>query len=155
MTYTIVFCDNNLIKAIYVKTGIKLAGKSHRNIDIMKKKILILDDDKDILDILAYMLSEEGYEIHTQMHGENIMPTLKSLSPDLILIDLMLAGLDGRSISRAIKQNPETRHIPVIMITARPDLRPQPHEEDAPDDFISKPFDINNVIKKVAKYLKS
>jgi len=119
----------------------------------MKKKILILDDDKDILDILAYMLSEEGYDIQTSMHGEDIMATIKGFAPDLILIDLMLAGLDGRSICRAIKQNPNTNHIPVIMITARPDLRPHPHDDNAPDDLIAKPFDINNVIKKVAKYI--
>lgn len=119
----------------------------------MKKKILILDDDEDILDVLSFLLAQDGYEIKASGHGENIWDAIKSFSPDLILMDLMLADLDGRSICRAIKENNETKDIKVIMISARSDLRPTPGQPGAPDDFINKPFDIDNVLKKIERQL--
>lgn len=119
----------------------------------MKRKILILDDDEDILDVLSFLLAQDGYEIRASRNGENIWDAIKHLSPDLILMDLMLADLDGRSICRAIKENPATQHIKVIMISARTDLRPTPGKPGAPDDFIAKPFDIDKVLKKIEKQL--
>ena len=120
----------------------------------MSKKILILDDDADILDILSYLIKEEGYEIHALAHGENIWESLRTFSPDLVLMDLMLADLDGRSICRGIKENPATSHIPVIMISARPDLMQSFTGTGAPDEFVAKPFDIDNLLSKVKKHLQ-
>lgn len=121
----------------------------------MKKKILILDDDTDILDILSFLLTDDGYEIQASHHGDNIWLVIDDFSPDLILMDLMLADLDGRSICRAIKENPKTANIPVIMISARSDLRPALGQPGAPDEFIAKPFDIDNVLKKIEKHLNN
>jgi DNA-binding response OmpR family regulator len=120
---------------------------------VMKKKILILEDDADILDILSYLLSEEGYETHTLANGENIWEVIKEFAPDLVLTDLMLGDIDGRSICRGIKENPLTSDIPVILISARGDLSRSVGEPGGPDDFISKPFDINYLIKKIGKYV--
>jgi len=115
----------------------------------MKKRILILDDDADILDILAYLLTDDGYEIESSMYGDNIWDSIRAFKPDLILMDLMLADLDGRSICRAIKENTETKDIAVIMISARSDLRPVMGQPGSPDEFIAKPFDIDNVLNKI------
>lgn len=119
----------------------------------MKNKILILDDDEDILDILSYLLKEDGYDIRGSSHGDNIWYAIKEFKPDLILMDLMLADLDGRSICSAIKENPATQDTKVIMISARSDLRPKLGEPGSPDDFIAKPFDIDNVLKRIKKQL--
>jgi DNA-binding response OmpR family regulator len=119
----------------------------------MKNKILILDDDEDILDILSFLLKEDGYEIRSSRNGENVWDAIKEFKPDLVLMDLMLADLDGRSICRAIKENPKTKDTKVIMISARSDLRPSLAEPGSPDDFIAKPFDIDNVLKKIRKQL--
>jgi DNA-binding response OmpR family regulator len=119
----------------------------------MKKKILILDDDEDIFDILEFLLKEDGYEIRANQNGEDIWEVIKDFNPDLILMDLMLAGMDGRSICSAIKENQETKDTVVIMISARSDLRPALGQTGSPDDFIAKPFDIDNVLKKINKYL--
>jgi DNA-binding response OmpR family regulator len=121
----------------------------------MNKKILVLDDDADILDLLSFLLLQEGYEIRPSRDGENIWDTIKEFAPDLVLMDLMLANLDGRSICRAIKENPATQHIPVIMISARSDLRPPAGQPGSPDVFIAKPFDIDNVLKKIAQQLNA
>jgi DNA-binding response OmpR family regulator len=119
----------------------------------MSKKILILDDEQDILDMLSYMLTEDGYEVRAVPHGNDVLPTLDDFCPDLVLIDLILGGLDGRSIVRMIKENSCTRNIPVIMMTGRPDLKPPPTETNGPDDFLAKPFDLENLRKKISKYL--
>jgi DNA-binding response OmpR family regulator len=121
----------------------------------MKKKILILDDDEDILDVLEFLLKEDGYEIRASKNGENIWDAIKEFSPDLILMDLMLANLDGRSICKAIKENTETKDTIVIMISARSDLRPALGQEGSPDDFIAKPFDIDTVLKKIKRHLNN
>lgn len=121
----------------------------------MKKRILILDDDADILDILSFLLTDDGYEIQPNIRGDKIWDSIKTFKPDLVLMDLMLADLDGRSICRAIKENPETKHIAVIMISARSDLRPIAGRPGAPDEFIAKPFDIDNVLEKIKKLLNA
>jgi len=119
----------------------------------MKRKILILDDDKDILDILSYLLTEEGYQIKAYNSGDDFGEAIRNFSPDLIVMDLILGNLDGRSICRAIKLSPMTQNIPVIMISARPDLRPSPDQPGSPDDFITKPFDLGKVSEKIRRYV--
>jgi DNA-binding response OmpR family regulator len=119
----------------------------------MSKKILILDDDNDILEILSWLLKDSGYQVKTLSCGETVFDDIKDFRPDLILMDVMLAGLDGRSICRNIKENHLTYFIPVILISGTYDLADVLNQSGAPNDFVSKPFDLYHLLAKIQKQL--
>ena len=83
---------------------------------LMAKRILAVEDERDILECLDIILSSSGYLVETSLTGLNIEQKILDFNPDLILLDIMLGSIDGREICRAIKTNRETRHIPVIMV---------------------------------------
>lgn len=120
----------------------------------MKEKILILDDDKDILEILTIILSESGYEIKTLSCGDSIFEELIQFEPNILLMDIMIADMDGLAICREIKENALTSSIPVIIISASHDLDKSLNLPGAPDDFLAKPFDIDFLLNKIEKYVK-
>jgi DNA-binding response OmpR family regulator len=115
----------------------------------MGKRILAIDDNPAILDVLNEILSFEGYEVVTISDGRKVFDTVEKIHPDLILLDVMLDNLDGREICRALKKNHLFSNIPVIMISATHDLMSFLNQPGAPDDFIAKPFDIYYLISKV------
>ncbi|MEB0302824.1 response regulator [Mucilaginibacter sp. 5C4] len=119
----------------------------------MSKKILIIDDDNDILDILSFALVEGGYEVRTLSCGDTVFEDIKDFQPDLILMDVMLAGMDGRSICKNIKENHLTFFLPVILISGTHDLGESLHLQGAPNDFVAKPFDIDHLLQVVNKQL--
>ncbi len=117
------------------------------------KKILVVDDDPDILDALQFMLEDAGYEVKTTEKGdyaENLRDTNGGL-PDVIILDVLLSGKDGRLICQKLKSQDETRHIPIIMISAHPYARQSVTAVGA-DDFVAKPFDMDELLEKIAKY---
>jgi len=120
----------------------------------MNKRILILDDDQDILDIVSYLLTEGGYEVQTLASGEQIASAIHQFNPDLVLMDVMLADMDGRLICRDLKADASTHHIPVILISGTHDLAASLHQQGAPNDFIPKPFDIELLLQKVKHQLQ-
>jgi DNA-binding response OmpR family regulator len=119
----------------------------------MCKRILAIDDDLSILSVLRDLLEYEGYEVSTLSRGEKVMDELENHHPDLILLDVMLAGMDGRDICRSIKEKIETHNIPVILISATHNLSDSLKLEGAPDDFIAKPFDIRILMQKIEQQL--
>jgi DNA-binding response OmpR family regulator len=121
----------------------------------MKNKVLVLDDDQDILDIISYTLMEKGFNIFTLIDGKDIFLTIESFKPDLILMDVMLGNMDGRLICRDIKKKRETQALPVILISASHDLAESLRQDGAPNDFIAKPFDIYKLTEKVEQLLNS
>ncbi|TWI95525.1 response regulator receiver domain-containing protein [Mucilaginibacter frigoritolerans] len=118
------------------------------------KKILVLDDDKDHLRIVSFILTDFGYEVRTLLHGETIFEEIADFKPDLILMDVMLAGMDGRVICRSIKENPLLNYLPVILISITHDLAESMHLQGAPNDYISKPLDIDRLLSSVKKQLE-
>jgi DNA-binding response OmpR family regulator len=115
----------------------------------MSKKILVLDDDEDILDILSFILKDSGYEIQTLTNGESVFEAIRQFNPDLVLMDVMLAGLDGRVICNRIKSNDSTHDLPVILISGTHDLAKSLRQQGAPNDFVAKPFDIDFLLGKI------
>lgn len=113
------------------------------------KKILILDDDKDTLEILSFILTEFGYEVQTRSCGETVFEDIKACQPDLILMDVMLAGMDGRAICKDIKENQLTAFLPVILISGTHDLAESLYLPGAPNDYIAKPYDIDHLLNRV------
>jgi DNA-binding response OmpR family regulator len=116
------------------------------------KKILVVDDDKDILDSLSTILEMLGYDTQTTTKGDETFLKIDTFKPDLIILDVLLAGKDGRHICKQLKTEEKTKHIPIIMISAHPGANKSANEAGA-DDFVAKPFDITVLLEKVKKYI--
>ncbi len=117
------------------------------------KKILVVDDDPDILDALRLALEDGGYEVTTTEKGEyaeNLRDTNGGL-PDVILLDVLLSGKDGRIICQRLKSRDDTKHIPVLMMSAHPNAQ-QSVKAVGADDFLAKPFDVDELLEKIAEY---
>jgi two-component system phosphate regulon response regulator PhoB len=117
--------------------------------------ILIVEDEKDIAELVAYNLKREGFRTLTASSGEKCLALAASSPPDLILLDLMLPGLDGREVCRRLKAAQATRSIPIVMLTAR--------DEDADvvaglelgaEDYVTKPFSPKVLVARVRAVLR-
>jgi len=120
-----------------------------------KKTILVIDDDIDILRAVTLVLEYSGYKVKTASDGAYASELGKKSVPlpDLILLDVLLSGKDGRVIARELKSRPATAAIPLIMFSAHPSAEKTAHSFGA-DDFLAKPFDIDTLLKLVEKHLK-
>ncbi len=111
------------------------------------KTILIADDDVAIVDSIAAVLELSNYEVLKVYDGTSVMQAIKA-SPDLILLDVMMAGHDGLAVCKQIKRQAATRHIPVIMVSASPNLKISA-EECGADAHLEKPFGMEDLLSKV------
>ncbi len=120
----------------------------------MTKKILVIEDDKDIRDTLVYVLEEQGYEVVSSEEAK-ILKSLDKIKPDLILLDNWLtewkSDANGQQISKQLKSNPATSHIPIVIISAVSNIQ-EIAEAGMADDYLRKPFDLNEIISMVKKY---
>jgi phosphate regulon transcriptional regulator PhoB len=121
----------------------------------MPKKILVVDDEKDIVDLVAYNLEKEGFTTIKAYDGERTLELIKSQKPDLVVLDLMLPGIRGLEVCKFIRRNRETETLPVIMLTAKGDHvdRIIGFEVGA-DDYITKPFNVRELIARVRAVLR-
>ena len=118
-------------------------------------KILIVDDEKDIADLIAYNLEREGFATIKVYDGGSVLKTVKAQKPDLIILDIMLPHMNGLDICRAIRANPETAHLPVIMLTAKTDeVDKVIGLEIGADDYITKPFSLKELVARVRTILR-
>lgn len=116
------------------------------------KRILVVDDNLDILHLVQMILKNQGFEVLTSPKGGDVISHTETFSPQIILLDVFLSGYDGRDICRELKLNPKTRDIPVIMFSAHTSYADIMRECNA-DDFIAKPFEVNDLVNKVNKRL--
>ena len=114
------------------------------------KKVFVVDDERSILEALKYMLLEEGYEVKTASRGTELLHLDHDL-PDVIVLDVLLSGEDGREIARKLKSQKKTKNIPIVMISAHPNAACTIKECGA-DDFLPKPFDIRELLAVVEKH---
>ncbi len=121
----------------------------------MKKHIFIVEDEQDILELLRYHLLREGFALSAAGRGDEAVKSIPHKMPDLVLLDLMLPGMDGIEVCRAIKKDPKTAGIPVIMLTAKGE------ESDivaglelGAADYITKPFSVKVVIARIRAVLR-
>ena len=120
-----------------------------------KETILVVDDEEDILKLVDYNLSKEGYKVSCVTSGEDAIFTAKENIPDLIILDLMLPGVDGLEVCRALRMNPATRKIPIVMLTAKGE------ETDivtglelGADDYVTKPFSPRVLLARIKAVLR-
>ena len=118
-----------------------------------ENKILVVDDNPAILDSLQVILQEAGYKVISDSSGQAIQKKIAEQKPVLILLDIWLPRANGGEIARQLKSNPKTRDIPIILLSAIPNAEKIARETTA-DDFLPKPFEMDDVIMKVEKYTK-
>jgi two-component system phosphate regulon response regulator PhoB len=117
--------------------------------------VLIVEDEKDLVDLMAFNLRAAGFEAVTAQDGEQALAFVRQRTPDLVLLDLMLPGIPGTEICRQLKTSPRTRAVPVIMVTARgEEVDRVVGFELGADDFVTKPFSIRELILRVRAVLR-
>lgn len=117
-------------------------------------KILIVDDESDIVETLAFMLKQKGYECICAYDGEEGLKLAKECKPDLIILDVMMPKMNGYKICRLLKYDSKYKNIPIIMITARSQEEDKViGEETGADEYITKPFEFSEVIEKISKWV--
>lgn len=120
-----------------------------------KPKILIIEDERSLIDILSYNLSREGFDVSASSDGAEGLRRAQASVPDLVLLDLMLPGLDGLQICRQLRSDPKTQGIRILMVTAKSE------EVDeivgfnmGADDYVAKPFKIKPLISRIKALLR-
>lgn len=121
----------------------------------MKNKILLIDDEKDILEFLSYNLIKAGYKIDQAENGDEGLKKLKTFKPDLIIVDVMMPVLDGIEFCSIVRSNPQHENIMIVFLTARSEDYTQIVAlETGADDFISKPIKPKLLITKINSLIK-
>ncbi len=119
---------------------------------MMAKKILVVDDEKPISDIVKFNLDKEGYDVVTAYDGEEALKKVEAESPDLILLDLMLPKIDGLEVARQIRKEHDT---PIIMLTAKDsEIDKELGLELGADDYVTKPFSNRELVARVKANLR-
>ncbi|SRR6266568_1293202 len=120
----------------------------------MRKRVLVVEDDAEMVDLLRFNLQEAGFVIATATDGIEALKKVRSLAPDLILLDLMLPELDGFSVCEILRRDPDTASIPIIMLTALSnELARLTGLAAGANDYVSKPFSPRQLVSRVKDLL--
>jgi two-component system phosphate regulon response regulator PhoB len=121
----------------------------------MPAKILVIEDEEALAEVLRYNLDHDGYEVETVVRGDDADTRLKEDSPDLIILDWMLPGLSGIELCRRLRARPETKHMPIIMLTARGEESERIRGlATGADDYIVKPFSVPELLARIRSLLR-
>ena len=121
----------------------------------MPKKILLVDDEESLVMLLTERLKFNGYDVITAADGQEGLDKAKKEKPDLILLDVMMPKMNGYQVSRLLKFDQRFKHIPIIMLTARTQaIDMKTGKETGADAYITKPFESENLIAEIKKFLK-
>jgi DNA-binding response OmpR family regulator len=116
-------------------------------------KILILDDDTDLLSIVKSLLKKRGFDVRTFTNWQKAWQNIKESRPNLILLDVFLKGVDGLDMCKKIRNTSFTRTIPIIMFSSYPNIAETAITEFGADEFIAKPFELNDMVNKIRNVL--
>ena len=120
----------------------------------MPKKILVIDDERDFINILTMRLKAAGYEIVSALDGRDGLEKARKTNPDLIILDIMMPKMDGYEVCRLLKFDEKYKAIPIIMLTAKTqDVDKAMGATVGVDDYMTKPFESDELIKKVKSIL--
>lgn len=120
-----------------------------------KKKILVVEDEPDIVELVSYNLKKEGFEVSSASDGEEALTKIKKGNFDFLILDLMLPGLQGLELCRILRNDPKTRNLPIIMLTAKDEEVDRILGlEIGADDYITKPFSPRELVARVKAVLR-
>jgi two-component system, OmpR family, alkaline phosphatase synthesis response regulator PhoP len=118
------------------------------------KKILVVDDEVDLVETVRFPLEMEGFDVLVSYNGEDALSQARKEKPDLIILDLMLPKLDGYKVCRLLKFDERYKHIPILMLTAKTQEKDKVlGKETGADEYITKPFEMDYLMEKVKVYL--
>lgn len=117
------------------------------------KKILVVDDDDDVLETIQLILEIGGYEVEPLNNAELVFNTIDDFNPDLVLLDVVLGKIDGGLICNQLKSHSDTKDIPILMMSGLYNLNEVQDLVCAPDDFLSKPFKMDLLLEKIETLL--
>lgn len=117
-----------------------------------QKKILVVDDDHDIRDVMMMILELEGYAVTGLDNGHAVLETIQQTRPDIVLLDVQLGDMDGRDICKKLKSQPATKDIPIIIVSATHGWHTMHEKQCDADEYIAKPFDITELVDHVKRY---
>lgn len=121
----------------------------------MAPRILIVDDEKDIVDLVAYNLEKEGYEVLKALDGEKALALVRAKKPALVVLDLMLPGIQGLEVCKRLRRDAESASIPIIMLTAKgEELDRVIGLEVGADDYVTKPFSVKELVARIKAVLR-
>ena len=121
----------------------------------VRTRVLVVDDEPDLLELVHYNLTKAGYDVACVMSGEEALAHVRSSPPDLIVLDVLLPGLDGLEICKALRRNPTTAGIPIVMLTARSeDADVVAGLELGADDYLTKPFSPRVLLARIKAVLR-
>jgi DNA-binding response OmpR family regulator len=120
-----------------------------------KKKILVVDDQVDLVKTIQFALELEQYKVLVSYNGEDALNQARKENPDLILLDIMLPKLDGYKVCRLLKFDEKYKHIPILMMTAKTQEKDKLiGKETGANEYITKPFDMDELMQKIETYLR-
>lgn len=118
-------------------------------------KILVIDDEESIVEFVRLGLRYEGFQVESAPDGEEGITKAQRISPELVILDLMMPGIDGIEVCQRLRTNPTTRDIPILMLTAKDDVRDRIEGLDAgADDYLTKPFDFDELLARIRAILR-
>lgn len=121
----------------------------------MRKNILIVEDEKDIIEVIRYYLEKDNYRVHVAQDGFSALELAEKVVPNLILLDLMLPKMDGVEVCKRLKSNPRLRDIPIIMVTAKSEEADKIRGlEIGADDYVTKPFSAKELVARVKAHIR-
>lgn len=118
----------------------------------ISKHVLVIDDEEDILLLIKAMLEEEGYTATLLRTVDTLDEHLAKYPPDMLVIDMLLSGVNGRDVIKQMKSQPETRALPLLVLSAHPSAEQEAMLAGA-DAFLAKPFEMDEFLAMVAKYV--
>jgi two-component system response regulator MprA len=118
-------------------------------------KVLVVDDEENIIELIRLGLRYEGFEVEVASNGEQALMLAQRVSPDLIILDVMMPGIDGLEVCRRLRHNPTTNDIPVLMLTAKDEVSDRILGlQTGADDYLTKPFDFYELLERIKAILR-
>lgn len=118
-------------------------------------KVLVIDDEENIIEFIRLGLRYEGFQVESASDGEQGVTAAQRINPDLVILDVMMPGIDGLEVCRRLRANPTTRDVPILMLTAKDEVRDRIIGlKTGADDYLTKPFDFDELLERIRAILR-
>jgi two-component system, OmpR family, response regulator MprA len=130
-------------------------GDSWQNTAQEKLKVLVIDDEENIIEFIRLGLRYEGFQVESASDGEQGVTAAQRINPDVVILDLMMPGIDGLEVCRRLRDNPITHDVPILMLTAKDEVKDRIIGlKTGADDYLTKPFDFDEMLERIRAILR-